>query len=40
MYEYMYWPLCSLQIVAIEIVIHLHNDDNVAAADTLGTAFG
>lgn len=29
-----------MQIVAIEIVIHLHNDDSVAATDTLSTAFG
>lgn len=26
--------------MAIEIVIHLHNDDSVAAADELNTAFG
>ena len=29
-----------MQIVAIEIVIHLHNDDSVAAAAELNTAFG
>ena len=26
------------QIAAVEIVIHLHNDDGVAASDTLNTA--
>ena len=34
-----YFKLFS-QIVAIEVVIHIHNDDSVAAADTLSTAFG
>ena len=29
-----------VQIVAIEILIHLHNDDSVAATDALNTAFG
>lgn len=32
--------ITTMQIVAIEIVIHLHNDDSVAAADVLNTAFG
>jgi hypothetical protein len=29
-----------MQIVAMEIIIYLHNDDSVAASDVLNAAFG